>query len=193
MVWFYHLHHLLQYILWKTFNPTMVWFYRKSNVAINKARRNFQSHYGLILSSKNLGDWDFEADFQSHYGLILSPVVRDLEKSAYRTFNPTMVWFYLVLDQRNRARTCAFNPTMVWFYLKNKQRALRKTCYFQSHYGLILSRNHCVFLPLKHNDFQSHYGLILSQYFAPSLLVRKVALSIPLWSDFIGTTRLRPS
>ena len=33
-----------------TFNPTMVWFYRKTKIYGIQVKANFQSHYGLILS-----------------------------------------------------------------------------------------------------------------------------------------------
>ena len=100
------------------------------------------------------------------------------------TFNPTMVWFYLIKLWFYFSYLITFNPTMVWFYrLQNNWWKLSKPG-FQSHYGLILSselwcsRNpgQRPFNPTMvwfyhwrkeedkqtENDFQSHYGLILS-------------------------------
>ncbi len=80
------------------FNPILVWFYhpwvrRETEGVI------FQSHFGLILSART--DWCTEAgenSFQSHFGLILSSTVVRIALNKYITFNPILVWFYLVLS-----------------------------------------------------------------------------------------------
>ena len=109
------------------------------------ANKDFQSHYGLILSVRGEG-WDNLnlATFQSHYGLILSaliltilsPLLPLIFQSHYglilsadeskiieelrSPFNPTMVWFYRIKTKgfrsEERGKSSAFNPTMVWFY-----------------------------------------------------------------------------
>ena len=103
----------------------------------------FQSHYGLILSRQTSYALPCVMSliliFQSHYGLILSKGRTVAKQIIYKTFNPTMVWFYLPFARAfRRVRTYfqshyglilsnkvaseltvalkAFNPTMVWFY-----------------------------------------------------------------------------
>ena len=58
----------------------------------------FQSHFGLILS-KTKADAILRrlARFQSHFGLILSCCSLPWRRSLHLSFNPTMVWFYLLL------------------------------------------------------------------------------------------------
>ena len=55
---------------------------------------------------------------------------------------------------------------------------------FQSHYGLILSKNNLIDALKLYYNFQSHYGLILSEL-SSSTSWKAGTLSIPLWSDFI--------
>ena len=86
----------------------------------------------------------------------------------------------------------AFNPTMVWFYhnrysgeILDDNTIIIYDTLFQSHYGLILSRDEQRTI----TDilyFQSHYGLILSTS-ARKSLKNSTRLSIPLWSDFISS------
>ncbi len=188
MVWFYHstkfsercLLHNLSIPLWSDFIIPVV-------VKATGWIVSFQSHYGLILSYPyqiaNLPD---VTSFQSHYGLILSnppynvlftgalsiPLWSDFIQarlflciSVFLTFNPTMVWFYLVEELRGEYKGIAdvtfnptmvwfyhespfvyftsvnitFNPTMVWFYPSSPSSFLKYLYFFQSHYGLILS------------------------------------------------------
>ena len=145
----------------------MVWFYRMVGRPRSKGHVCFQSHYGLILS------------------------VSSRLLSAYRqSFNPTMVWFYLIIlphawisflialsiplwsdfiAKQSRAETAewksTFNPTMVWFYRYS-------AC------GREQAKDHHLSIPLwsdficlvnKNRNFTSHH----------------LWLSIPLWSDFI--------
>ena len=108
-----------------------------------------------------------------------------------------------------------FNPTMVWFYLVfcSRYYSLWKIKYFQSHYGLILSERRAR-RGVGSDNFQSHYGLILSSIasdiplaaalaFNPTMVwfypvssphdvVSFTSLSIPLWSDFISAAFPRP-
>ena len=79
-----------------TFNPTMVWFYPHPLLLYVFHRfRDFQSHYGLILSWRwrNNNNSSIQC-FQSHYGLILSRNEEGSSCDYSYTFNPTMVWFY---------------------------------------------------------------------------------------------------
>ena len=148
----------------KSFNPTMVWFYRFIKSSFLRAISSFQSHYGLILSQS----------------------AKDAVSVGRIPFNPTMVWFYqrerdnrrynfktafqshygLILSQGTSPWAAGlvlpFNPTMVWFYPGVKRHQRTDFSCFQSHYGLILSRK----------DIQQHVPLR--------------SLSIPLWSDFIN-------
>ena len=80
------------------FNPTMVWFY--------PLFRNPDSSSSLSLSIPLWSDFirglrnqpaSEHLSFQSHYGLILSCCFPRNLNAPLRTFNPTMVWFYLGL------------------------------------------------------------------------------------------------
>ena len=107
----------------------------------------FQSHYGLILSSGNIYiyrydntlsiplwsdfidywavDWNKNrTDFQSHYGLILSANLNRKRTNTSEAFNPTMVWFYRIVDIDYLSTNYTFNPTMVWFYLKMNSKVI---------------------------------------------------------------------
>ena len=127
--------------------------------------------------------------FQSHYGLILSHCnfKRTWWWLATKSFNPTMVWFYLkFILSFILVYTLSFNPTMVWFYHKEVRKNDQKNRCFQSHYGLILS-----VLELSEN-------FVIPKPFNPTMVwfYRNTGhnswftycytkLSIPLWSDFI--------
>ena len=128
-----------------------------------------------------------KSDFQSHYGLILSSALSGSLQGIFSSFNPTMVWFYLY--RREFVWLCSptgtlsiplwsdfiqylllqrlflqvtFNPTMVWFYLLGYLYEFSTTFPFQSHYGLILSKARREHTARHRSHFQSHYGLILS-------------------------------
>ncbi len=135
----------LSVVCWiRTFNPTMVWFYRRPRWRSYKRKSglsiplwsDFISTVIIILSPQIL-------PFQSHYGLILSHVFTNTNLHIQLPFNPTMVWFYLkrlktiylfriygfqshyglILSYVNNTfhrlwcSNQSFNPTMVWFYL----------------------------------------------------------------------------
>ena len=143
MVWFY-LAGANNFINFIAFNPTMVWFYQsKSGCSSIKDAilsiplwSDFISLLPSLWSQRSLRLsiplWsDFIAkyipsrlltpvDFQSHYGLILSIPIRLLICLTLLTFNPTMVWFYLLTKKPD----IKFSKNL-----------------FQSHYGLILSKN----------------------------------------------------
>ncbi len=128
-----------------SFNPILVWFYRRRKRYSGNSLLRFQSHFGLILSQgSSEKSWlsitelsiPFWSDFitkpkfpilldlntfQSHFGLILS------------------VEEVLCILQRS----ISFNPILVWFYLKTKPEIETATETFQSHFGLILSHNVC--------------------------------------------------
>ncbi len=128
--------------------------------------------------------------FQSHYGLILSGIkgVNWIIESL--TFNPTMVWFYLISKTvRASSRCFTFNPTMVWFYLYkfNIPRRTRKILsipLWSDFISLPLLLRRCKMSPFnptmvwfyrrrqwqslyRNILFQSHYGLILSGTYVP--------------------------
>ena len=209
----------------------MVWFYLYYQKIISSAKRDFQSHYGLILSSffhsmycrrweLSIPLWsDFivgvfltpryaTKNFQSHYGLILSFRRRRRRGRRRCCFQSH---YGLILSRRLliQGSCCrsSFNPTMVWFYLLILHLETHIAKSFQSHYGLILSywfvkvnRNWSIrlsiplwsdFISLMKKvflrnpvHFQSHYGLILSGSVMKLNYLEKI-LSIPLWSDFI--------
>ena len=147
-------------------------------------------------------------DFQSHYGLILSKQ-RELTMSQILTFNPTMVWFYQFTEEDAKEIYEALsiplwsdfilrpNQTGTWLVscfqshyglILSKYAGINTfhiLCSFQSHYGLILSGSQPV-IQKERLHFQSHYGLILSVELG-NRKKRRIALSIPLWSDFIST------
>ena len=146
-----------------TFNPTMVWFYLSLLRIISMARRNFQSHYGLILSLSRASIiffwnssfnptmvWFYHTEiiernlnvpyFQSHYGLILSlqPITVDVEQRALSI----PLWSDFIKS---------FSPPFIsppymlsiplWsdFIYKFISVITSDCLIFQSHYGLILS------------------------------------------------------
>ena len=195
-----------------TFNPTMVWFYLRNQVgkSVVFSILSIPLWSDFIIAVERLEKY-LKKNFQSHYGLILSKL-RNKKRSQQRNraFNPTMVWFYLwacylfqiftrsrlsiplwsdfIISDWNtvqRVLCPTFNPTMVWFYRPTYLAAYEYTKTFQSHYGLILSsdaeRLELVSVELTFNPtmvwfyllihsvrastltvFQSHYGLILS-------------------------------
>ena len=145
------------------FNPTMVWFYRQSGLWFTATRTQlsiplWSDFIARIITC--ISEW--KTCFQSHYGLILSlsSMIKDIMSSI--TFNPTMVWFYQGPKPSWRARPGWLSiPLWSDFIVTLPYMLLRQRNTFQSHYGLILSRD-------------SHDNRVL-----------KTSLSIPLWSDFI--------
>ena len=165
MVWFYPGRAPVTLSGNPPFNPTMVWFYPDDGTSlsapvelsiplwsdfiklfgfsIGNQMIDFQSHYGLILSTwksllvhsgENLSIplWsDFikfnlpvltKAPamfiFQSHYGLILSGSKHPCTESNHSLSIP--LWSDFIQHSAGNTRctnTSAFNPTMVWFYL----------------------------------------------------------------------------
>ena len=102
-------------------------------------------------------------DFQSHYGLILSVYTSLTPAKQVNSFNPTMVWFYLIANV----------PYEV--YITN----------FQSHYGLILS----LWVPQVNVWLRRTFNPTMVWFYLYEFLKSMYdydVLSIPLWSDFIG-------
>ena len=147
-----------------TFNPILVWFYLFVDVEslnsflsipfwsdfisvryawITKKLKDFQSHFGLILSLKKIEAMKlgvkafnpilvwfypcsshtaqlFPKRFQSHFGLILSWAHGRSPCSLHcidiLTFNPILVWFYRSTADKPILRPVSFNPILVWFY-----------------------------------------------------------------------------
>ena len=168
----------------RAFNPTMVWFYRKSSGEVRG---------GLLLSIPLWSDFIFQRR-RSWVGwgrtfnptmVWFYPFLVFFVSFFLLTFNPTMVWFYLAgfFVWLCKIRQ-SFNPTMVWFYQNWIQRNRKSIRSFQSHYGLILSPQNSSLASMRLTGFQSHYGLILSSYCNSRYFVKN-SLSIPLWSDFI--------
>ena len=96
----------------------MVWFYPSFRILQSNRFDNFQSHYGLILSE-------------------------DLERIAEKRLELSIpLWsdFIKLEEQRKESSEKPFNPTMVWFYLNLAYIPFVAVVAFQSHYGLILSR-----------------------------------------------------
>ncbi len=147
----------------------MVWFYRifQSNLSL-LASVNFQSHYGLILSSSTLPALlTTRFDFQSHYGLILSCHAVNFHSAVSALSIPLWSDFICITRTQNRAQNYPFNPTMVWFY--PFPRPWER------------SRGGCLSIPLWSDFISVSYRL--QQYAV------ECALSIPLWSDFILSGR----
>ena len=115
--------------------------------------KDFQSHYGLILSSWTawktfeLGNlsiplWSdfiqyFDAPLIDNFIVLSIPLWSDFIVISYRwcdmekePFNPTMVWFYQSVTYfGRRANIWTFNPTMVWFYLFGNLNLEQKSVY----------------------------------------------------------------
>ena len=101
-----------------TFNPTMVWFYQyKSIQSWHNSEVLSIPLWSDFIEYRKGGGPPFRGPFQSHYGLILST------RSLYPYLH----------------RWRSFNPTMVWFYPSNLGTTTATVANFQSHYGLILS------------------------------------------------------
>ncbi len=157
-----------------------------------------------------------ENSFQSHYGLILSKLINIRQKISFIAFNPTMVWFYLVIAVYTKLIEIfmTFNPTMVWFYRNHynevRWRSIRLSIplwsdFISGHsfsgwlvlrsflsiplWSDFISKSDVAFNKTRRN-FQSHYGLILSQVIT-GREQRRGKLSIPLWSDFISHSHRR--
>ena len=149
------------------FNPILVWFYLCSVCKKIKVHFCFfQSHFGLILSVKKQLDGIKVPTFQSHFGLILSHHKGPKDSQGL-----------------------SFNPILVWFYLVRSAQQLEKRKNFQSHFGLILS------LPLlsKNIIIFSSFNPILVWFYLPAEWVKyrpRPSLSIPFWSDFILMNKL---
>ena len=101
-----------------------------------------------------------------------------------------MVWFYLqCTSARTAAERTTFNPTMVWFYLIKWKVVTGSVLLpaFQSHYGLILSEQRVKLLWNLLRSFNPtmvwFYPGNSSERSTNCWLLR--LLSIPLWSDFI--------
>ncbi len=135
MVWFYRFCLKELYASVFSFNPTMVWFYLDEieEMGIGELDDIYAEDDRIRIVLRIVDE-----DFQSHYGLILSLLLR-VSQPLCKSFNPTMVWFYLDLRQKETKRrkrlsiplwsdfitalahpeaaaNAAFNPTMVWFY-----------------------------------------------------------------------------
>ena len=120
MVWFYLITILSLWYSMSTkspFNPTMVWFYQTITKVLKYAVKGFQSHYGLILS---VSDWNSEVCRKS----LSIPLWSDFIMSILNCCDDLIF---------------SFNPTMVWFYLIWMAECKEMYIFFQSHYGLILS------------------------------------------------------
>ncbi len=149
---------------WKTFNPILVWFYRLvwilRIVYVRLLSIPFWSDFISPVSDELI---DPETSFQSHFGLILSCRSSLLLHRGKTAFNPILVWFYhirvhnilrkhlrlsipfwsdFIKSSADEAgwESSAFNPILVWFYLSRNQTSTIHLWSFQSHFGLILSR-----------------------------------------------------
>ena len=173
----------------RSFNPILVWFYQPDNCTDFQEARNFQSHFGLILSLLPSATLRItRLIFQSHFGLILSLIPYTRIVKSPNSFNPILVWFY---HSRNLSiqkwSTKAFNPILVWFYLSKNvvstslirqlsipfwsdfiENASRLACWafvlFQSHFGLILSRQITTQWYLKLYTWQSFNPILVWFY-----------------------------
>ena len=174
-----------------TFNPTMVWFYRKGVLRESiEHRLYFQSHYGLILSWANLIEhilslfafnptmvWFYRAIccqkerwsycFQSHYGLILSSLSYQVNYESFNLSIPLWSDFIKVVVAGTGTLEKVILSIPLWSDFIVCRTCFRGLwgCHFQSHYGLILSITDCLSLTCSSS------------------------LSIPLWSDFIAYTQ----
>ena len=139
MVWFYPMNGQvkskfnvdLSIPLWSDFIQT------KLNSSLENSD-SFQSHYGLILSladakidkieialsiplwsdfiRKSIKNGLHRRNLSIPLWSDFIPVVRPDVCWECPTFNPTMVWFYLLNVALSINFPSTFNPTMVWFY-----------------------------------------------------------------------------
>ena len=150
------------------------------------------------------------ASFQSHFGLILSHLALYRQRLKHLSFNPILVWFYLVwlLDKNSGKAVLSipfwsdfivprsvghfqdeltFNPILVWFYPSSI--AFPPTGYF------------CLSIPFWSDFIFYINSKLFSPFytFNPILVwfypmtttapcVLNFCLSIPFWSDFIGSS-----
>ncbi len=169
--------------------------------------KNFQSHFGLILSLDNFVKviypffafnpilvWFYHArtahaadelhlsiPFWSDFIVALFPCVN----SRLCTFNPILVWFYpspSVLSSGEHEP--AFNPILVWFYHSATKMRWLPNCSFNPilvwFYRKLLLQN-------SHQHFSQLSIPFWSDFIAVDGPKRygNFQLSIPFWSDFI--------
>ena len=153
-------------------------------------KKNFQSHYGLILSSFNklsvhyynelsIPLWsDFILHisfnrfsildfFQSHYGLILSGQKVLIFTMFSTTFNPTMVWFYQVKEVIEKIKELELSIPL-WSDFIVRPFTKKIFC---------------------HKPFNPTMVWFYRRFGFGSRRVSR--LSIPLWSDFIINTKIK--
>ena len=144
----------------------MVWFYLSNSLASSLSLKNFQSHYGLILSLWCCNRVRVEC-----------------------AFNPTMVWFYLPCNCV-RVVIAYYLSIPLWsdfitFLIFSRVLSMN---FFQSHYGLILSL-YCwrpLEQPLRSFNPTMVWFYLLFMY---SIISISLNLSIPLWYDFISQNK----
>ncbi len=146
---------------------------------------HFQSHFGLILS------WTQKK--RTCQLLTFNPILvwfylNRLPGFAWdkrRTFNPILVWFYHTSHVRAIPfHRDSFNPILVWFYHTKRTILANGITAFQSHFGLILSKQlDLLRIKLKNASFNP----ILVWFYRGQELQQNQngELSIPFWSDFI--------
>ena len=102
MVWFYpKTIYMMFSINYQAFNPTMVWFYHsQEDILTFWALRLSIPLWSDFIEYEKRDEMEDKKCFQSHYGLILSKIIKDIQRELQSTFNPTMVWFYLVWNRR---------------------------------------------------------------------------------------------
>ena len=129
-------------------------FIRIKDITYCKPDKIFQSHYGLILSQLLSPDSNFCA-------VLSIPLWSDFITGAYWrvssssiSFNPTMVWFYL-LTLFTLFLNFALLSIPLWSDFITKERRLRfeLNIPFQSHYGLILSQCSSIHLSWSRRSF----------------------------------------
>ncbi len=124
------------------FNPILVWFYRENNkLVVNYTEFALSIPFWSDFIPDRQPSFTYnKKNFQSHFGLILSEYDANSPYGVSKTFNPILVWFYL-LAKYNALRQgmslsipfwsdfiadvnellpvvrIPFNPILVWFYL----------------------------------------------------------------------------
>ena len=130
-------------VVHKPFNPILVWFYLEEIMRDLGLSGDFQSHLGLILSCQRgleaLAEQGLSIPSWSDFIFHCSP---SRYPHLWHTFNPILVWFYLILHVNNSYPHGLLSiPSWSDFIKRSANFWWINGKIFQSHLGLILSES----------------------------------------------------